>query len=949
MSLHPWPIGALTALLAAVLAAAGFYAERLNDDRHRVTLRAEVQERLVEVRDRLNSTLVSDLQLVRGLVGVINLEPGLDQARFEKAARPLFAGRTQLRNIAVAPDMVIRMMVPVAGNERAIGLDYRTNAEQFEAVDRARRTRQVVVAGPVNLVQGGVGLIARLPVFVADEAGGERFWGIVSAVIDVERLYASAGLRDPAAPIELAIRGKDASGPDGPVFFGRDELFGSDPVVTDIELPSGSWRLAALPRGGWPAAADNRWALRLAFAVLGLGVLGAFHGLGKSLRAASVARREVEAVLEGAPDAMLQVDASGRIVRVNTQAVQLFGHPREALVGEAIELLVPERVRAHHPKLRDSFFAAPGPRTLGAAGRELRGLRADGSEFPIEMTLSPVNTPRGTLVTAAIRDISERKRADEMLRESEARFRSLAENSSDWIWVLGLDGRHRYTNDRGLAMLGLDRETFLKLELTDLVHPDDLSVLNRTFRQAIEAKGGWHGVMLRWRHRDGSWRTLESNASPMFDAAGGLVGFHGVDRDATERLAAEAELERHRHQLERLVEERTAELTAAKAAAEAASVAKSAFLANMSHEIRTPLNAITGMAYLVRRSGVSAEQQQRLETLEAAARHLLAVINAILDLSKIEAGKMPLARQPVDLRALAANVRSMLAERARAKGLAFEVDVQPPEGALLGDPTRLQQALLNYADNAVKFTEAGRVRLGIHPEGEAGADGGLTVRFEVHDSGRGIAPQSLARLFGAFEQADNTSTREHGGTGLGLVITRRLAQLMGGDAGASSVPGQGSVFWFTARLVVAPAAAPAPAHEPRGLPVRAAARPAPGAKVLLAEDEPVNRTLATLLLEDLGLAVDTADDGEQATTMAAAEGYDLVLMDMQMPRVDGLEATRRIRALARHARTPIVAITANAFDSDREACLAAGMDDFVTKPIDPDALREVLVRWLAPR
>ncbi len=808
----------LTVLLALVLLGIGVVGERLNDERHALAVRSDVQTRLVGLRDRLNSQLVSDLQLVRGLVSVINLDPDLDQRRFEQAVLPLLAGNTHLRNVAAAPGMVIRLMVPMQGNERAIGLDYRRTPGQAEAAERARVTGQVVLAGPLPLVQGGNGLIARLPVFLLTPEG-QTFWGLVSAVIDSDRLFRAVGLQDPALPIEVAIRGADAAGAAGASFLGRAAVFDQQPVLADVELPQGSWQLAAVPREGWPRHADTLWHLRLAYAAVALLVMGAFGVLARALHAASSAReraetaqRQVVAVLEGAPDAMLLVDATGAIVRANPQAEQLFGLPRDELVRRRLQDLAPLDDEAQR--------ATQGPHgllSLAAAGRGRQlagnGRRADGSLFPLELSLSPLLIGDSPLVAAALRDVSARREV-------------------------------------------------------------------------------------------------------------------------------EAELERYRSQLESQVVQRTAQLAAAKEAAEAASVAKTVFLANMSHEIRTPLNAITGMAYLVRHAGVSPDQAQQLDTLEAASRHLLQVINAILDLSKIESGHFELARSAVDLHALVDEVAAMVRAPAMDQGLDLQVDVQVPPQPLLGDATRLQQALLNYAANAVRFTPHGHVVLRVCVDDED--DKGLCLRFEVEDSGIGIAPETLARLFSAFEQADNTSTREHGGTGLGLVITRRLARLMDGDAGARSTPGRGSVFWFTAWLDKGEA--PADARPP----VPAAA-PAPGRHVLLVEDDLVNRTIATFMLQDLGHRVDVAEDGAQAVEMAAARDYDLILMDVQMPRMDGLEATRRIRARPATGRTPIIAITANAFDQDRQDCLDAGMDDFVAKPIAPDHLRQVLQHWLQPQ
>lgn len=531
-------------------------------------------------------------------------------------------------------------------------------------------------------------------------------------------------------------------------------------------------------------------------------------------------------------------------------------------------------------------------------------------------------------------------------REAE-RLRTITDTIADGIYVLDQEGRVTMVNPAFAEILGYSSNEVSGAVGHDLFHHHGsypVPLAQCPMHEAIRHGHAYHGEV-QLRHRNGSLIDVWISARPIRDPSGRATGgsvtaFH----DISERKQTEIELRRYREHLECLVEERTDALNRAKETAESASRAKSTFLANMSHELRTPMNAIMGMTSMLLRQSPGASLRTQLEKIETASKHLLHVINDILDLSRIEADRMQLEEVDFLPASLFENLNSLTFQRAAEKRLTlqFELDEKLIGLSLIGDPLRLGQILLNLTGNAIKFTQQGNVTVrGIASDI---TDGELSVRFEVEDSGIGISPEAQKRLFTPFEQADNSMTRKYGGSGLGLAISKQLVGLMGGNIGVESAPGHGSTFWFEVRLrvneqcisetVLQHVAEQRIGHE------------FPGAHILLAEDEPINREVSLGLLEDCGLNVDTAEDGSTAVSLAQLARYDLILMDMQMPEMNGLEATEIIRANSLNRDTPIIAMTANAFAEDRLRCLEAGMNDHLGKPVSPERMFDTLLKWL---
>ena len=645
------------------------------------------------------------------------------------------------------------------------------------------------------------------------------------------------------------------------------------------------------------------------------------------------------AIFNSANFSSIATDAKGVIQIFNVGAERMLGYTAAEVMNKITpaDISDPQEVIARAKALSVELGTAITPGFEALVFKASRGIediyeltyiRKDGSRFPAVVSVTALRDAQDAIIgylligtdnTARKLVEAEQKKLDQRLRDQQFYTRSLIESNIDALMTTDPSGIITDVNKQMEALTGCTRDELIgapfKSYFTDPERAEAAIKLVLSEKKVTDYE-------LTACALDGKQTVVSYNATTFYDRGRTLQGVFAAARDVTERKRFEAELQQ------------------AKAIAESASQSKSDFLASMSHEIRTPMNAIMGIADLLAKTSLSPEQNNYVQIFRRAGDNLLHLVNDILDLSKVEASQLELERTGFSLRDLLDKVEEMVAVRAHEKGLALRCEIAKDlPNDLVGDPTRLRQVLLNLLGNAIKFTEAGEVFLRVAPDSDASIPGAF--RFTVSDTGIGIPDDKLGAVFERFTQADSSTTRRFGGSGLGLTISKRLVELMGGRIWVESTVSMGSIFSFSVPLEVraAPTARPA---APAGL---IAEPPQPALRILLVEDSPDNRTIALAYLKDTPYRVDIAENGAIACEKFATGNYDLVLMDRQMPVMDGLTATRAIRkweVANRRSPTPIIALTAAALKGDRELCMAAGCTAFLTKPIKQEVLLQAI-------
>lgn len=820
----------------------------------------------------------------------------------------------------------VRWIVPLAGNEAAQNQDLSQEPRRQITLKIAQELRQPIVTGTISLIQGGRGFLVSVPLFVRD-----RFDGFILGVFQTPDIFAGILPISKSYTVQISDRNQIiyTQGTPSQTTFKKTAVVKAYGVNWNIEvfpnLALLRHRHSLLPTIVLIAGLISAWLFAMVVYLMQLSYsrIRQFQQTNRKLQREITQRKEIETALEIsqsrfggildiASDAIISVDKNQHITLFNQGAEKIFGYTSQEILGKSLTLLLPDRFAKIHTQQVENYAHTPGETRQMAERGEIFGRRKDGTEFPAEASISKLNLNGEVIFTTFLRDITAKKEAEKALRESEATKQAIIEAIPDLLIRMRSNG---------------DYLDFIPSNEFKVIHPD-----------RIDNGGNLYQILppnLATMQMYHTQKALETGNLQIYEHEIFMTNKLYYQEVRIVPLLTDEVLIMVRDITDRKLIE--IELRQAMEAAEAANLAKSIFLANMSHEFRTPLNVILGFAQVMARdTSLSHNQQENLQTIRRSGDHLLSLINDVLDLSKIESGHCTIEENAFDLMAMLHSLRSMLSERANSKNLQLLFDISPEVPQfIIADAQKLRQILLNLLSNAIKFTNQGSITFQVKAEPSVYPNAPLRLHFKVTDTGVGIAAKELETIFDAFVQAQPGKNSTNG-TGLGLTISRKLLQLMGGEISVDSTPGEGSTFSFF--LPVIQTNGENLQSEQSDRPIISLAPNQHQRRILIVDDQEENRLLLVKLLVELGFEVREASNGQEAVQIWQEWQPDLTWMDIRMPILDGYEATKKIRAMETEPTSIIIALTAQASQSDRTLALAAGCNDYISKPFREETL-----------
>ncbi|MGO2010455.1 ATP-binding protein [Pseudoalteromonas sp.] len=934
----------------------GFVLDHINYNREKAAQRLQVLSEVSTYRTQIESTLVANIQLIRGLGVAIAAEPNLDQARFAQIAAPLFKTSSELRNIAGAPNMVISMAYPLKGNEAAIGLNFLENEKHRSNALKARDTNNIVMAGPLELIQGEQALIAKVPVFLEPD---EKFWGLLSVGLDIDKIYTKAGLYELEEEYFVALQGRDGLGTEGDYFRGSTDILSNDPLSFPLHFQGGEWQLYVSPKSGWDPASSSIWPLRFTILTICGMLIWAFVFFLKMLNRQQQSEQMFVTMSNMAQVGAWSFNLENQQVYWSDMTKKIFKYPldkqpdwptnlnyfKSGKSRNTIQKLI-ERAIKHNEnyEVELQIINSEGQTVWvlmhgepeqknGRCVRIFGSLQNIDTRKRIELENSKIALHNEMLASLTTNDLiltGELSRSKAIITQAICHALKV-DRASIWIFNTAKDKLELFAFHGNHDLSYSTAKPWLKSELEDFF----AAIESHAVVSATDAQN--HAMLSPLTAQYLKPLEIKSMLNVIIPAGSGVMGIVCAEQSSNKRhwthneegfLIAVAALIGSLHSSQQRIETEQ-QLVTAKETAEQAVKAKSEFLASMSHEIRTPMNGVLGMLNIVKQTQLNKQQKHHIELAQSSAQSLLSIINDILDFSKIEAGKLDIEHVTFNLSKLLGEIVESFALKVEQNNSKLILDATKVTfNVIKSDPNRLRQIINNLLGNAAKFTQDGEVIVTAEVKDSFE---GTFLRCAIIDTGIGIKANKQDTLFDSFTQADTSTTRQFGGTGLGLAIVKQLCELMGGEVSATSVYGQGSTFSFTIKVHPVQTEEQLPSHLIKNK------------KILIIDDCILSSTIASKQLSLWGSNVNTLNNYENCQQQLAAfdNVFDAVLLNYYFFQQSD---TKSIAALSQYLtkhHCKLILMAPMGF-SREEANLPFEIASIIFKPLTPSDLFDAL-------